>query len=111
MNGPEIDKSFYEALDNEDDLGVVIRAHIHVESTIIKFINERLTDLKSLGKLSYSQRVELACELGLNVEMKKPLKILGEIRNSFAHKINAQLNQQNIDKFFESFDIMSRSLF
>ena len=104
MSTLKIDNAFIEALTGEDDLGRVVRAHIHVESTLIDFINEKLTDLKTLSRLRYSQRVELACELGLNDELKEPLKVLGEIRNDFAHKINAELSKQKVDRFLNSFD-------
>ena len=111
MHTFQIDHAFCRALEGEDDLGVVVRAHIHIESKLINFINEKLTDLKTLNRLRYSQRVELACELGLNSEMKEPLKVLGEIRNNFAHKINAQLNNQNIDKFIQVHDSKTQNLF
>jgi len=36
------DASFSDALEREDDLGMVVRAHIHVEATLLDLINLRL---------------------------------------------------------------------
>lgn len=93
----QIDEKFYNALAGEDDLGVVIRAQIHVESSVIEFINQKISDLKSLRRLRFGQRVELACELGLNSELKSPLEKLGDLRNDFAHKIFFQTAYEATD--------------
>jgi len=110
-DAPKIDPLFYEVMSKEDDLGVVIRAHIHIESTIIEYINQKISDLKSLRRLRFGQRLELACELGLSPELKAPLKILGDLRNDFAHKINAALTDEKIRVFFDSFDTETQQFF
>ena len=108
---PQIDEKFYQALAGEDDLGVVIRAQIHVESSVIEFINQKISDLKSLRRLRFGQRVELACELGLNSELKSPLKKLGDLRNDFAHKIYANLSKDKVESFYNVFDEKTKGFF
>lgn len=98
-----IDEKFYQALAGEDDLGVVVRAQIHVESSVIEFINQKISDLKSLRRLRFGQRTELACELGLSSELKNPLKKLGDLRNDFAHKLDTTLSQDKVDSFHNTF--------
>ncbi len=108
---PQMDEKFYQALAGEDDLGVVIRAQIHVESSLNDFITKKISDLKTLRQLRFNQRIDLAYELGLDSELKSPLKILGELRNSFAHKIEASLSKDKVESFYNAFDEKTQSFF
>lgn len=96
---PKIDDVFYLALYAEDELGVVIRAQIHIESSVNDFIEKKISNLKTIRQLRFSQRVELACELGLGADIKQPLKKLGDLRNDFAHKLDTKLSTQKIESF------------
>jgi hypothetical protein len=60
---PEFDQSFLDALLSEDELGVVVRAHIHVEASLSEFIETLIPVPAELPNLRYQQRVELACEV------------------------------------------------
>ena len=108
---PYIDENFCQALAGEDDLGVVIRAQIHIESSVIDFINQKISDLKSLRRLRFSERVELACELGLNSELRSPLKKLGDLRNDFAHRLDTELSKGKVDSFHDAFDDKNKAFF
>ena len=107
----EIDEAFFSALAGEDDLGVVIRAQIHIESGLNEYISEKISDLKTLRQLRFNQRIELACDLGLNSELKSPLKKLGEMRNNFAHKIDANLSENDVDALNATFDEYTKAIF
>ena len=49
---PKIDERFSNDLLSEDELGAVVRAHIHIEATIREFIDHRMKLPSYLGKLT-----------------------------------------------------------
>jgi hypothetical protein len=105
---PSFDQAFFEALLGEDELGVVIRAHIHIEATLREFIEARLPMPDELPGLQYGQRVRLACALGLGAEHKAPLIAVGNLRNSFAHRLSKRLSQQDTRELYGALSIVDR---
>lgn len=101
----EQDRAFQEALGAEDELGLVVRAHIHIESLLNQLIEVVVVDSKALGRmqLDYSQRVHLAQALGMDSDLAKPLQALGKLRNDFAHKLDMKLKVDRVDAFYETF--------
>ena len=97
-------KAFFAALRGEDELGMVLRAHTHIESVLSKLIAETVADATALAqvKLDYSDKVNLAVALGLQNEYSKPLLALGTLRNRFAHRLDAALTRQEANNLYES---------
>lgn len=96
------DQEFFDALRGEDELGAVIRAHIHIEARLQQVL-EALTPVpEQLPKLRYEQRVKMAAALGLNENAVRPLKKLGEIRNQFGHRLDVTLTAGMVNDLFES---------
>jgi hypothetical protein len=95
-----IDPSFYEHLIAEDELGAVVRAHIHVEASLIEFIRCSVPQPDQLPRLTYELRLRLACALGLEQDHFAALKTLGDIRNSFGHNLEAKLTDQAVNDLF-----------
>jgi len=93
------------ALLNEDDIGKVIRTHIHIESLINSYICKAVNRPNYIKKLQldYSGCVNLALCLGLSEDLKKPLHAIGTIRNEFAHKTNQKIDKNRVDNFFDTF--------
>lgn len=87
---------FHAALLGEDELGIVIRAHIHIEHEVIAYINARLSPPGAIDalNLNYARQVKLALGLGLSAEFKFALRSLGTPRNKFAHRLDAKLDEQ-----------------
>lgn len=105
MITPDSPGDFIKSLQAEDELGLVIRAHIHIESWLIEFLS-KLSDAKALEKmnLDYFQRVHLAVALGLKEEYSKGLLALGTLRNTFAHKLGSSLTETRIRNLYEALD-------
>lgn len=100
---PEMDPRFVQARLGEDEIGVVVRAHIFVEANINQYLELVVSApeyMRGLG-LRYHQRVLLACTLGFDGKFKDALVALGEIRNNFSHKIDTQLTAQVVDSLYE----------
>jgi hypothetical protein len=88
-------------LTGEDELGVVVRAHIYIEHELTEFIKARLyppTVLDAI-RLDYSGRVRLALTLGLPAELKAALQFVGTLRNKFAHQLDSAIEKADADNF------------
>jgi len=104
--------NFLAAVRGEDELGVVIRSHIYVESALVLLLEHLVVDKKHLGKLDldYSQRVDLAIALGLKTEHAPPLHALGTIRNAFAHRLDAKLTKDRVDALYKQFSASDKEV-
>lgn len=97
-------KKLLRALDAEDALGMVIRAHIHIESMLIGLVEREIKNPEFMPKgLRYEQRVSLACALGLRGDVHPALRALGEIRNAFGHKPDTRLDRPMVAKLLNAF--------
>lgn len=90
---------------NEDDLGKVVRIHIHLEELINTYISKAIRSPAHLKKLNldYSGRINLALCLGFSENLQKPLNAIGKIRNDFAHKLEQKIDENRINNFFNTF--------
>ncbi|MBN9454265.1 MAG: hypothetical protein J0I42_20200 [Bosea sp.] len=94
-------EAFNKALLGEDDLGMVVRAHIHIESRLSEFIEARLVQPEQLelSKVPFEMRVRLALALGLSDKFKSALNFVGTLRNKFAHTLTASLGEEEATNF------------
>jgi len=100
-----IDKEFQAALEGDDQLGMVIRAHIHIEAGLNDVLDVLLVSPKHVEKmnLDFSQKVMLATALGLRPRYQSPLLALGTLRNAFAHQLGTTLTKSRVDALYKSF--------
>ena len=84
-------QKLFTDLKREDDVGLVIRGHLHVENQLIDFISNTLLHSEKCDweKIGYSGKVELVFVCGLFDGMWVILEKLGELRNDFANNLNA----------------------
>jgi hypothetical protein len=89
----------------EDELGVVIRSHIHIEEYVDKFLALKADNYKYLLKikLEFSEKILLALSLGLDEDFQKPLIVISKIRNKFAHKTDSALTDSDVNNLYKSF--------
>jgi hypothetical protein len=89
-------ESLSAALRNEDDLGKVVRAHIHIEHELqdFIFIAAPVPDqLKGFDNMEFTDKVQLALLLGLTPDLKAALNATGRLRNKFAHKLEMKIGE------------------
>jgi len=84
-------QEFLEALFGEDDLGVVARTHIYIESAVNALLDLLIPISSELPRLRYEQKLKLCCAMGMDKTLYLPLKELGDLRNSFGHNIDTKL--------------------
>lgn len=100
-----MDDKLLRVLLGQDELGVVVRAHIYIEEYIDQFLilmsdkNEYIEKMN----LDFSNKLRLALALGLDEELYKPLVSLSKIRNKFAHKTDSFLNKSDVNNFYKGF--------
>jgi hypothetical protein len=107
-----IGDDFVRVLFGEDELGVVIRAHIYVEARLLELLSLLVKDENHLKKLNleFSQYVDLAVALGLGQEHAKGLRAFGNLRNEFAHKLDSKLSESRINNLYESFSASDKEI-
>jgi hypothetical protein len=97
---PMVDKRFSKHLLSEDELGAVVRTHIHIEAGIRQFVEARVNSPTHLPRLTYEARLRLAIALGFPEEYLDSLKYLGDMRNTFGHNLDAQLSDATVQALF-----------
>jgi hypothetical protein len=86
------------ALQGADDLGVVVRAHLHIEhelQELIFFAAPNPAQLKKLENMQFSEKVWLALVLGMNAELKPALSAAATLRNRFSHRLDMKLTNED----------------
>jgi hypothetical protein len=110
---PNVD-DLIAAFRGQDELGVVLRAHVHIEHQLERYIHTALEEPNELRRMEYSARVRLALACGLRKDLKLPLNAFGALRNKFAHTLNSILTHNDVDLILNTFsdndrfDILSR---
>jgi hypothetical protein len=61
--------------------------------------------------MRYEQRVRLLCALGLDNRWFAPLKVLGDIRNAFGHRLNTRLSDELVNSMYKAFSDADRDGF
>ncbi len=90
----EISKALIDK--NTDELGLVVRSHLYIESLLNELLSELIPFSEHLDQmhLKYSDKVKLACAMGLDAELKPMLLSLGSLRNKFSHNINTKIDAE-----------------
>jgi hypothetical protein len=103
---------FLADLQGEDELGTVIRGHIHIEAQILRLLEVLVPYPEHLEKmkLNYAQKVQLAVAMGLKPEHAGSLNTLGSIRNRIAHKLERNLTKSDADNLYKSLDADAKIL-
>lgn len=96
-------------LQREDDVGLVLRGHLHVEHQLIELASMHLpfAGRCDWGRISYRAKVELAHGCGLPEDLQKLLIRLGALRNRFAHVLDVSLSTQSV---LELYNVLSERL-
>jgi len=102
------DEEFLKALVGEDELGVVVRAHLYIEYELGRFLCAALPIPNELGRLEYSVRVRLALACGLRADLKGPLNALGALRNRFSHRPGYVLTEKDLNDLYATFGAFGR---
>ncbi len=103
-----LDTKFQEALFGEDELGVVVRAQIHIEARVNALLEILVPFPKKLPRLRFEQMLNLACALGLRDTSISAIKELGNIRNRFGHQLDTRLTAGMVERILEGLSVEDR---
>jgi hypothetical protein len=106
------DDQFHTDLQNEDELGAVIRGHLHIEHSLNELLKRQIPFFERLEKLNhdYEVKVALALAMGLNREYEKPLKGVGLLRNKYAHKPGFKISKSDTANLYKAFSAEDRKI-
>lgn len=97
------DDDLIAILNGEDEIGVVIRAHIEIELYLNEVLDRLIPYYEDFPELEYSDRVKVSIAMGLHPDLRSPLLFIGKIRNKYAHEKGYKLTKEVLDNFFETF--------
>lgn len=99
-----VDDGFRDALNRQDDIGLVILAHIHIEAAIDDFNKEFMADAEEYDaiELEFSKKASLASALGLHQESLPVLRAIGKMRNRFAHRLDQRINDDLANNLYSA---------
>jgi hypothetical protein len=101
--------AFFQLLDGDDDLGMVIRGHIHLEHELKEFILAAQSGETVLSEYDYAGTLGLALALGLNPLLEAGLMAAGTLRNKFAHRLEMKLTEDEAKKIYATLDPGTRA--
>lgn len=98
--------ALFRLLDEDDDLGMIIRAHIHLEHELREFILAAAPQPAEVkpSEYDYAGTLRLAMTLGLNPAVEAGLTAVGTLRNKFAHRLEMKLTQREADIIYSMLD-------
>ena len=90
----DTDQQLIADMQREDDVGLVLRGHLHIEHQLIELLSETLhfPDRCDWSFVNYRAKVELAHAAGLPADIKSLLERIGSIRNDFAHQLDSSIS-------------------
>ena len=107
------DQQFIDDLQREDDVGLVLRGHLHIEHQLVEMLSEFLpfADRADWGMVNYRAKVEMAYAAGLPEDLKKLLERIGALRNGFAHTLSSSVTKEMALNLYNSLsDLYRRGL-
>ena len=104
------DSKFFQDLQREDDVGLVLLGHIHIEHQLIELISAVLPfpERCDWQKINYATKVTFAHSCGLPERLKEPLTKIGRLRNDFAHKLDAAISTESIMALYNGLPELDR---
>ena len=110
MNQDEVLNQLIQDLFSEDELGAVIRSHIRIEYVLNTYVDKSAPNPKHINKLrlDFDQTVTLAITLGLDEEYATPLRVLGKLRNDFAHKPDMHLSKSSVNNLYSQLNSVGK---
>ncbi|MDV2685177.1 hypothetical protein RYX56_12505 [Alkalihalophilus lindianensis] len=92
-------KKFIKHLENDDELQIIIRTHLYIESQFASFLKRALINHKvlNLNKMSYHNKLNLCVALGLFDEAhSSSYREYNTLRNKIAHNLDYKVSQKDL---------------
>ena len=97
-------EAFFIALQTQDALGALIRAHFQIEAHLQRVLTRDLQGAEGLPtlitSLSYEQKVRLTVALGMHPRVLQPLVLLGQLRDAAVKSPEPGLSDAALEQLF-----------
>jgi hypothetical protein len=92
--GSDTERRLWLAMETPDDLGFILRVHILFENALIKLLQKHQANVRRgfQNKLHEALKARLLSE-----PMIQTLSAINEIRNKFAHELDYELTEEDVD--------------
>lgn len=104
---------FREHLTGDNELQVVLRAHLYLEHVVIEFMKEALPKhhFLKMDRINFRTKVEIAASLDLIPDELIPaIMKVNELRNNVAHDLRYVVSGRDKKKFFDLFPDLGKEL-
>lgn len=100
----DVDDQFISDLQREDDLGLVVRGHLHIEHQLVEVSSARLPFASRIdwSEISFRAKVEIAYACGLPEDRKSLILKLNKLRNEVAHRLSASIDRHEVVDIYNS---------
>ena len=100
----DVDSQFLLDLQREDDLGLVIRGHLHIEHQLIEIAIASLPFASRVdwNEVSFRTKLDIASACGLPEDRKRLILQLNTLRNEFAHQLSASIRKDEVMGIYNS---------
>jgi hypothetical protein len=98
--------ALFALLEEDSDLGMIIRAHIHLEHELREFVLAAAPQPAEvrLSEYDYAGTLRLAMTLGLDPALEVSLIAVGKLRNKFAHRLEMKLTEDEAKRVYSTLD-------
>nr|WP_154958439.1 hypothetical protein [Paenibacillus xylanexedens] len=96
---------------SENNFQTILRAHLYIEHELEQILSKQLLypEILSINKMRFSDKVKVVFAVGLvPLEDRNAILRIDKIRNDFAHKLNYNFSEEDLDKLIDSFSIKNR---
>lgn len=86
----------------EDVVGLVLRGQLHIEHQLIELASLFLPEACRCdwGLISYRGKLALAAGCGMPADVIDALRKIGQLRNSFAHTLQADISRKSVQDLY-----------
>lgn len=97
-------KQFMDETNHNDNLVIILRAHLYIEQELNNLIIKVMKNPKKLKARYYADKLDLAYSLGLiESPLYSSLVKLNKIRNAYAHTIGYEITEEDFDDLMAPF--------
>jgi hypothetical protein len=103
------DRVFFAELSREDDLGLILRAHMHCERVLIRLADKHIPKLQQPKNLRFITAVHALAGTGtIDPNTRDRMVWLNETRNRLAHEVEFELTVADFDALMAASGIAGR---
>jgi hypothetical protein len=103
------DRAFFAELSREDDIGLILRAHMHCERILIRLVDKHIPKPKQPASVRFITAVHaLARACAIDSNTRDRMVWLNETRNRLAHELEFELTMTDFEALMAASGVAGR---